>query len=226
MKKYTTLLLDADQTLFDFKAAEKQAIKNVLKNANLPYDDATTSLYSKINDGFWKKLERGEIKREEIYVGRFKELLRALGSDIDPEIINKNYFEQLPLCSKLYDGAREFLEALGKAGYKRYMITNGAAPIQRKRIELCDVGGLFEGIFISEEVGFAKPDKAYFDAVLSEIEEKDKTKILVIGDSPTADIAGGIAAGLDTCLYSPSGNLCEPKPDYIVKTYDEIFEII
>lgn len=226
MKKYTSLLLDADQTLFDFKSAEKQAIKNVLKNAGLPCGDDTAELYSRINDGFWKRLERGEIKREEIYIGRFAELMRVLGSSIPAEEINKAYFDQLPLCSKLYDGAREFLEALGKAGYKRYMITNGAAPIQRKRIELCDVGGLFEGIFISEEVGYAKPDKAYFDAVLAQIEEKDKSKLLVIGDSPTADIAGGKAAGIDTCLYSPSGNSCEPTPDYIVTSYDEIFKII
>ncbi len=226
MKKYTTLLLDADQTLFDFKAAEKQAIKNVLKSARLPYDDDTTKLYSQINDGFWKKLERGEIKREEIYTGRFKELLKQLGANFDAETMNKNYFEQLPLCSRLYNGAREFLLKLGNQGYKRYMITNGAAPIQRRRIELCDVNHLFEGVFISEEIGFAKPDKAYFDFVLNKIDEKDKNKILVIGDSPTADIAGGIAAGLATCLYSPSGEGCEPKPDYIVTNYNEIFEII
>lgn len=226
MKKYTTLLLDADQTLFDFKGAEKQAICNVLKSVGLPCSDDIVELYSRINDGFWKRLERGEIKREEIYTGRFEELMRQLGSDIPAVEINNAYFDQLPLCSRLYDGAREFLETLGKAGYKRYMITNGAAPIQRKRIELCNVGHLFEGIFISEDIGFAKPDKAYFDAVLEQIEEKDKTKLLVIGDSPSADIAGGKAAGLDTCLYSPSGKSCTPTPDYIVKNYDEILKII
>ncbi len=226
MKKYTALLIDADQTLFDFKGAEKQAIHNVLKNAGLPCDEDTAELYSRINDTFWKKLERGEIKREEIYEGRFKELLRQLNFDLSAQEINNNYFEQLPLCSTLYDGAREFLESLGKEGYKRYMITNGAAPVQRRRIELCNVGHLFEGIFISEDVGFAKPDKAYFDMVLEQIEEKDKTKLLVIGDSPSADIAGGKNAGIDTCLYSPSGISCTPEPDYIVKSYDEIFKII
>ena len=226
MSRYEALLLDADQTLFDFKGAENQAICNVLKKAGLPCGQTQAWLYSSINDNFWKRFERGEILRQEIFVGRFKELLSRLGSDFSPDRMNELYFRELPMCSKLYYGAIVFLKSIKNDGYKVYLITNGATATQNSRIDLCNVRDMFDGIFISEEIGYAKPEKAFFDYVLEHIGKPDRRRVLIVGDSPTADIAGGKNAGVDTCLYSPSGEACQPEPSYIARSYDDILELL
>lgn len=226
MSRYKHILLDADQTLFDFKTAENRAVKNVLNAFGLPGDDRTAQLYSEINGRFWKRLERGELTREQIYVGRFAELVDTLGANADPVEINNSYFSELPKCSVLFAGAREFLEQLKSSGRFCYLATNGAVKTQNARIDKLGVRGIFDGIYISEELGISKPSKEFFDYVLHDAGITDKSECIVVGDSPTADIMGGINAELDTCLYSPAGEVCTPVPTYIARNYDEILAII
>ncbi len=221
MKKYTTLLLDNDNTLMDFYAAESYAIKNTCRAFGVEPSDENAKLYSKINDSFWKRFEKGEIKREEIKVGRFKSFVAALGIDVDAEEMAERYFEELSNGNHLLPGALEVCEALfGR--YKMHLITNGSTYIQKKRLGNSPISKYFDKIFISEEMGVKKPDKAFFDAVLSEIDEKDKSKICIIGDSMSSDILGGINAGIDTCFFNLSGQERKYEPTYEVKTFEEM----
>lgn len=221
MKKYTTLLFDNDNTLMDFYAAEEQAIKNTCKAFGVEPSDENAKLYSDINDSFWKRFEKGEIKREEIKVGRFRSFIQVLGVDINAEEMAARYFEELSLGNMLLDGALELCEALS-GHYKMHLITNGSTYIQKKRLAASPISKYFDKVFISEEMGVKKPDKAFFDAVISEIDEKDKEKICIIGDSMSSDILGGINSGIDTCFFNRTGEKGIYTPTYEVKSFEEM----
>lgn len=221
MQKYTTLLFDADNTLMDFYAAEAAAIKNTCISYGIDFDTATGELYSQINDGFWKRFEKGEIKREEIKVGRFREFVRQIGADIVPEEIAARYIEELAGGKMLLDGALDICRRLSRI-YDMYIVTNGNSYVQKKRFSGCGLEPYFKDVFISEDMGAKKPDKAYFDKVLERVEEKDLSRICIIGDSMSSDILGGINAGIDTCFFNRCGEVRLYEPTYEVKSFEEM----
>lgn len=224
---YHIALFDADNTLLDFNRAEHEAVCACLASRGLPTDEATSSLYSRINDGYWKRLEQGLITRDRLKVERFAELFATLGYGGDPQHMAKDYEEALSRQGYLMDGALELAEALhGKC--RLFIITNGTAIVQKRRFGGCPLAPYFERSFISEEMGCAKPEKVFFDRVAAEIPDFDPSEALVIGDSLTSDIRGGIHAGLDTCWFNPAG---KPAPDgmeitYTVRDLSEIAPII
>ena len=203
--KYTSLLIDIDDTLLDFSAAEKSAVSGVLKNNDLPFDDDTVTLYSRINLEFWKSFERGDILREEIFEGRFKKLLSIIGKTGDTKKIADEYFFALANEHQLMQGATDILDYLSKKGYKLYAATNGLSKTQFKRIREADIEKYFDDIFVSESVGFQKPQAEYYNYIVENIAEKDKSKILIIGDSQSSDILGGKNAFIDTCFFNLEG---------------------
>lgn len=226
MNRYTTIFFDLDNTLLDFYASEKKAIKQVLTLFSLPSDDETALLYSKINKSFWERYERGEIKRDEIFAGRFKVLLETLGRDGDPEKMTQEYFGFLSAGHDKVDGADECLFYLKSRGYKIYATSNGVARTQYRRISEAEMDKYFDGVFVSETVGCQKPERAYFDFVIDNIPEKDRSKILVIGDSQSSDILGGINAGLDTCWYRHPNDEQKYESTYIIDSLNEIEGIL
>ncbi len=226
MSKYTTIFFDLDNTLLDFYASEKKAIKQVLTIFSLPNDDQTAQLYSRINKSFWERYERGEIKRDEIFAGRFRVLLETLGREGDPEKMTQEYFGFLAAGHDKVDGADECLSYLKEKGYSVYATSNGVALTQYRRIEDADFNRYFDGIFVSESVGCQKPERAYFDFVIDNIPEKDRSKILVIGDSQSSDILGGINAGLDTCWYRHPNDTQKYESTYIIDSLAGLFDIL
>lgn len=224
MKTYTTLLFDADNTLFDFYAAERQAIRKTCEAFGVAYTDEVGRRYSDINDGFWKRFERREIEQSEIYVGRFRAFLEAVGAPADPEAVAARYREELSRGHMLIDGAAEICRELSKR-YSLYIVTNGHAMVQRRRFDESGLAPYFKGCFISEEIGAHKPEKKFFDIVLAAIDEKDKHRVCVIGDSMTSDILGGVRAGLDTCFYNPKGSARRYEPTYEIDKLDELLTL-
>lgn len=224
---YRTLLLDADNTLFDFTRSEHEALTDCLKARGLPYDRAVTDRYAAINDGYWKQLERGEVTREVLKIARFADFFKEFGFDGDAAVMAHDYMQALSTKAFLLDGAEEFCARLyGRC--RMYIITNGAILAQRGRLSRSSITPFFEDVFISEEMGCAKPEKAFFDAVAARIPAFDPSDTLVIGDSLTSDIRGGVNAGLATCWFNPQG---KPAPsgmdiDYTVSGYDEILPIV
>lgn len=221
MGKYTTLLFDADNTLMDFYAAEEAGIKNTCTAYGINYTKEIGQLYSAINDSFWKRFEKGDVKREEIKIGRFREFVKAIGADIDPEKIAARYIEELSKGKMLLDGALPLCQKLCQK-YDMYIITNGNSYVQKKRFSGSGLEPYFKKVFISEDMGVKKPDKAYFDKVLAEISETDKSKICIIGDSMSSDILGGINAGVDTCFFNRNGDERIYEPTYEVISFKEM----
>ncbi len=226
MSKYTTLLMDLDNTLLDFFKSEKESIKSVFLELNLDASEETLQLYSDINDSFWKRFERGEIAIKDIYVGRFIEFLKVTNQTADPVFINERYFHYLSQSVFKLPFYDETVSYLQNKGYDIYIITNGAASNQHSRIKISGLDKIISGLFISEEMGAQKPEKAFFDIVFKNITEKDKSKMLVIGDSVTSDILGGINAGLDTCLINSNADCTKIKPTYKLNNLLELKNIL
>ena len=214
-RKYKWLLFDADNTLLDFSLAEKCALSATLRGALLPDSDEVVAVYSEINDSMWKMLERGEITKERLRTLRFERFCLHFGFTADPVYLADSYVENLKSNSQLCEGAEELCQRLfGK--YKLYIITNGILEVQRARFGGSAICRYFEHSFISDEIGVEKPSSLFFDAVASAIDGFDCKQALVIGDSLSSDIRGGINYGIDTCWYNPAK---KAKPDGMDITY-------
>ncbi len=200
---YTSLFLDLDNTLLDFTKAEAVAVSRVLKKHGLPGDDTAVKAYSKINQSYWERFERNEIPKSMIFEGRFKTLLEYFGKKGDFSAIAKDYEKGLSDCYFKIEGADEILTYLKSKGYRLYATTNGLSSIQFKRIKNSGLGVYFDKVFVSEEAGHQKPEKEYFDYVIANIPEKDRSKMLIVGDSQSSDILAGINSGIDTCWFNP-----------------------
>lgn len=226
MKKYTTLYFDLDNTLLDFSASEHKAIKKLLADNNLPNTDDIIARYSAINQTWWERFERGEIQKSEIFAGRFKEFLVLYGFDGNPEKMAKDYFELLSQGYDTVKGAQEVLKYIKDKGYIVCITTNGISFTQHRRIDGCGLKRYFDYIFVSEDAGRQKPEREYFDYVMQNSPEKDKSKILVIGDSMSSDILGGINFGVDTCWLNPKNNPAAYKPTYEIANIMQITDIL
>ena len=222
---YTTLLFDVDNTILDFTRCEWEAVGLVMKNNGIEPSDENIVYYSGVNDRFWKMFERGEIKKSEIYEGRFKAFLKEKGFNRDSKKISDEYFEALKTFHFPLDGALDMLERVSKK-FEIYYTTNGNAVTQEKRIKNSGILNYAKGVFVSEAIGHQKPEKEYFDYVLENIPEKDKSKIIVIGDSMSSDILGGINSGLDTLWFNPTGEKAVYEPTYTAKNFAELIEIL
>ena len=219
--RYKILLLDADNTVLDFKKCEKLALTACLKNRGLPTDDETVRTYSQINDSQWKRLERKEITRPEVLLGRFRIFFSYLGYDGDPERMQADYNEALAGESHLMEGAYDVCRDLS-AAYDLYIVTNGNSYNQHKRIDPSPVRPFMRDVFISEELGADKPSLAYFDKIEARIRSMtgpfEKSEVLLVGDSLSSDIAGGNRYGVDTC-YLTHGRTEIPKDPALSPTY-------
>lgn len=225
--RYNTVLFDADGTLLDFAKSEREAVKEALAMSGIDADEEMINTYSRINDGLWKKLERGEIEHSVLLYHRFELFCEQYGYVADARRIAADYRLTLSTKGYLLDGAEDMLKTLyGRV--RMYIVTNGVEFIQRERYARTGIGHYFEDIFISEAMGVSKPDAKYFEYVARHIEGFDNSNTIVVGDSLTSDIKGGNNYGLDTCWYDPKRK--EPTdvahPTYIAYSYDEVCKII
>ncbi len=220
MQRYSILLMDADDTLFDFGRAEHEAIKNTLIRFSIEPTDETIAAYVRINKECWRALERGELDKLSLRHVRFERLCRELGVDADAVEMGEFYLADLATHAFLIDGAAELCRELSK-DFEIYIITNGIKSVQTGRMARSGLAPYIKKCFISEDIGYEKPAPEYFGAVAAEIEGFDSARALVIGDSLTSDIAGGRNAGIDTCHYDPHGRAAEGMT-YSVRGYDEL----
>lgn len=217
------VLFDLDDTLFDFHKAEKIALTKTLVHFGIDPTEETLALYSAINAAHWKRLELGEISREEVKVGRYRELFKTIGVECDPVKATAYYESMLAIGHYFMPGASELLEELyGK--YRLYIVSNGTAKVQEGRIGSSGIAKYMDGIFISQILGANKPDKQFFDICFAEIPDFSLSETVIIGDSLSSDIKGGINAGIITVWFNPKGieNDNDIKPDYTIKELSEV----
>ncbi len=224
--KYKWLLFDLDGTLFDYDKGETVAFQKTFDDFKINYKEEFLSIYDSINKQLWKKFELGQIEVEKLKVERFELLLDQIDHEVNPAEFSNNYLVNLSNCTFLLDGVEELLRELdGK--FKMMLITNGLKSVQRPRLKNSTIKNYFEDIVISEEVGSAKPDNKIFDIAFSKMNKPPKDEVLMIGDSLSSDIQGGINYNLDTCwLNVKSLNSNGLAPTYEIKNISELKNIL
>lgn len=223
--RYQYLLVDNDNTLMDFNAAEEKALVQTLMDYRLPFDSDTCAAYHQINKALWEALERGETTQPLLKVERFRQLLDQLNRlDVNAEFIAADYAKNLGNYADLLPGAEEFIQRIhGKM--KIALVSNGVSAIQRSRLAKCPLTPLFDEIIISEEVGVAKPDPRMIQLALERLGCTDKRQAVLMGDSLTADIPAAQNAGIDSIFFCMR-NMQRSTATYTVTSHKEALRLL
>lgn len=223
------ILWDIDATLLDFLKSESMALKKAFLHFGLgECPDSKVAEYSAINQSYWNRLETGELTKEQVLVGRFEEFLSVKGFDnVDANEFCEFYESSLPDCVEFMGNAESVIKTLSKT-YMQYAVTNGAKAVQEKKLAVSGIDGIFNGAFISDDVGYAKPSKEFFNFVLDNIPKASNYEIMIVGDSLTSDIKGGNNMGFKTCWFNPHHLPLKDgfKVDYQLDNLDNIFDVL
>ena len=216
------LLLDLDDTILDFHKAERIALSKTFRDFGLEPAEDVLDLYHKINKWHWEQLELGTMTRDQVLVNRFGALFEKVGMTVDPAACAKSYESNLGIGHYFLPGAEEAVKRL-KEHYRLFLVSNGTATVQHSRLTSAGLYPYFEQVFISQEIGYNKPDKAYFDRCFERIPGFEQEKALMVGDSLTSDIKGGIKAGLKTVWVNPAHKNCgDIRPDYEIEGLSDL----
>lgn len=220
------IFFDLDDTIFDFKKAERIALKNTLIELNIDPTDNILSRYSEINVAQWKLMEIGKLTREEVKVRRYQLLFDEYKINASAEKATSIYEEKLKIGHYFIDGAEQMLESLYNK-YNLYLVSNGATAVQNSRLDSSNIRKHFKDIFISQEIGYDKPSKQFFDICFSTITNFNKNEAVIVGDSLSSDIQGGINAEIKTIWFNPKGQMVSmPVPDYEIKVLGDLADLV
>lgn len=226
--RYPWVLLDADDTLLDFDRSETSALHDTLERCGISPDDDALSRYKEINKRWWRAFERREIVKSALVVGRWAEFLESCGSRHDAVDANAFYMHRLGSYSFTLPGAAELCAALKDRGCRLALVTNGTADVQRRRWGASPASRYFDekDVFISEVLGYQKPDREFFDLVLQSLGDPPRERCVILGDSETSDMRGGKNAGLATCWYNPEGIQGSGPWDHEIRSLDQFLTIV
>ena len=221
------LFLDLDDTILDFHKAERLAISRTFRSFGLEPTEQVLERYHVINRQHWERLERGELTRDQVLTGRFQMLFEELGIPAQPQAVAKGYEHNLGLGHYFLPGAKEALDTL-RGKYRLFLASNGTASVQHSRLTSAGLYPYFEKVFVSQALGANKPSRAFFDACAAQIPGFDPRKALMVGDSLTSDILGGINAGMKTCWVCPPEAQGRPDivPDYRIEALSQLPELL
>lgn len=227
LSKYRTLLFDVDDTLLNFAAAESLALGLLFEEQKIPLTTEIETRYREINQGLWRSFEEGRIERDEVVNTRYSLLFKEYGQEVDGSLLEKSYRSYLEEGHQIIDGALELITRLQPI-FDLYIVTNGVSRTQDRRLRDSGLYPFFKNIFVSEDTGFQKPMKEYFDYVFARIPNFSVETGLIIGDSLSSDIRGGQQAGLDTCWFNPEmkPNNTEIVPTYEIHKLDDLYQIL
>ncbi|MFC3928996.1 YjjG family noncanonical pyrimidine nucleotidase [Streptococcus caprae] len=222
------LLFALDHTLLDFEVGEEVALGLLLEEMNFSDHEAFRAYYKPMNQAMWKDLEKKLITKSELVNTRFSKAFAYFGIEVDSPTMAEKFQGYMGQQGHAFAGAAELLKDLTNQGYQIYGATNGITKIQQGRMQNSPIGPYFTQVFISEQLGTQKPDALFYEKIAEQIEDFQHEEALMIGDSLTADIPGGIAAGLKTVWVNFKGqqNQTPYQADYEVRTYQELLHLL
>ncbi len=220
------ILTDLDNTIIDFKKCSEIAMETLFLNYSLKYEKSMFKVFTRINNMLWKKIETGELSKSELRKIRWNTIFNELNISFDGEKFETEFENMLSNTAVHVEGAEEILKYLSLK-YEIYAVTNGFAFVQHNRMKISGLQKYFKGMFISEEVGFEKPSVEFFDIVFDKLGNPDKDDVILIGDSLTADIIGGVKYGIETVWLDREKSVTDDNiSTYRVETLEEIKNII
>lgn len=220
------IFFDVDGTLLDFTAYARHFLKRACTRHGLPFSEKLVRNFTEINDRLWKDIEKGSLTRDELHKIRFKLVFEASGIDFDrPDLIEAEFRKEIFDSAETFDGARETLDYLSEK-YPLYVASNAQPEQQTARLEKAGLFGYFDGIFASGEIGADKPSREFWDKVFSWLSGIKPCETVLVGDSLTADIAGGNAYGIKTCWFNDGGKRKKEYPcDYEIRDLRELTKL-
>ena len=221
------LFLDLDDTILDFQKAEHIALSKTLRSFGLEPTETVLKRYNLINKAHWEALERKELTREQVLVGRFQTLFAEMGITVEPVSVARAYEDNLSIGHYFLPGAEEAVERLSKK-YKLYLASNGTAKVQAGRLKSANISRFFEEVFVSQELGANKPSPEYFEKCFAKISGFDRSKAIIVGDSLTSDILGGQNAGIATCWVNPhhKAGREDIRVDYEIEALSQLEDLL
>ena len=225
--KYLHVLLDADMTLIDFKAAQRSALITTYEKYGFPVNEESIAFYDQLNDSLWKKLERKEITKPELIDCRFKIMCEHFGVEHPGDDSMEMFYQsELAKGHDLMPDAYEVCARLGRH-FRLSLVTNGTAAVQHQRLQDCTLLPFFQNVFVSEDIGFNKPSHEFFQYVYEQLGCPDKSSMIIVGDSMTSDIKGGYDFGIDTCHIVPeTPEYGEIVPTYTIHSLKELYDVL
>jgi 2-haloacid dehalogenase len=223
---YDIILIDLDNTILDFDAAERDSFIKIIEKAGLNYTDDLLQKYKEINTALWSALEQGKISKEVVLNTRFHKLFQLYGIVVDGRAWEKKYRFYLDNSSGLIPHAEYTLTELKKMGKKIYSASNGVYNTQLKRLSNAGIIDLFDGHFISDRIKHEKPSPFFFEYCIKNIRIVPNSSILMVGDSPTSDIIGAMNAGIDSCFYKHSRNITCTFATYTISNISDLLDIV
>ena len=226
--KYTTVLFDADDTLFDFYHTGQKSFIKAFASLGIKADENDYDVYSEINQKRWDLYSVGKLTKNDVVIGRFEEYSAVKGINFDINAFYELYEDNLSKTAILLPETVNTLKTLKNLGVRIFLITNGLSNVQRGRLAISGIADYFDDVFISDEIGHNKPSREYFDYISERITDFNKATTLIVGDSLVSDIALGINNGVDTCLFCPKNTniQSEAKPTYKISEMSKVIEIV
>ena len=215
------VFLDLDDTILDFKKAEYIAIGKTIADYGVEPTEEVRHRYHVINKWHWEQLELGNMTREQVLEGRFEVFFRELGITVDAPQVAQDYMRNLSSGHYFLPGAEETVERLSRK-YRLYIASNGTASVQHSRMTSANLYRFFEKVFISQEIGHNKPSKEFFEGCFVQIPGFDIDKAVMVGDSLSSDIKGGINAGMKTVWVNPAHVAGKIKADYEIESITQL----
>ena len=217
------ILIDIDDTILDFKKSSKKAFINTIKDFNLTYKDEYFSYFEQINSDLWRDQKLGKISIKNLFKKRSAMMIEYLGLGVDNNFFTETFSINLSHQAILVDGIEDLLSYLNNK-YKLYAASNSVYKRQVSRLKKANLYNFFDGIFVSDTLGYEKPDGKFFEKIIDQI-DFNKNEVIMIGDSLKSDIVGAKNAQIKSIWFSEKDT--ENKIyNYKVKNLSEIKKIL
>ncbi len=222
-----TILLDIDDTIFDFHKCATNSILKSAKDMNIDFTEEMLERYFEQNWFLWGEYEKKIIEREDIFRMRFPLLFEEFNIQADGIAFEDAFQKYFMLECEPVEGAKDFVDYLCSK-YEVYIVSNSMELTQKSRLKKAGLDNCFKEIFVSDVVGHQKPTKEFFDHCICKIKDFNHEETIIIGDSLSSDIQGGINAGIKTCWFNPKHKVNDRnlRCDYEISKLEDIKKIL
>lgn len=194
------IFFDIDDTILDYDQCAVITLRNACQTLGTAYDETVQAEYRRVDDALWAQQKQGKLTIPQVLERRNAHMMNYLGLR-DGISFQEAFIEAFANSAALTDGIKPILQQLKAQGIPMYCASNGFYDVQFNRLAKAGVLPYFTELFVSDAVGYEKPDPRFFAHCLQKTGYAPE-EVLMIGDSVTADIKGALAAGWNVCYFN------------------------